>query len=472
MSANSASVSPSSRCFAEVVSGVLKESQIRASGGPARCTADFSDPLRARLWAPWRVVFAVMGRPSPNRLPRALGRRAPLLSAALLAAAVTAGAGVAGAGVLTPEAPKAELATTGDNGELLQGVPISKTPGSRERVVYSLGPDQLEDLTVGERLQVSGEVQISTTCLAEGPKCFGRRYDFNPTISTRIVLADGPTESAASFALSGTTKKLCKQQRPNRNHHCTLVVPNVETTISDLAALPCVPSACYVNLILGASSKKAKRGNKVVVGADQPDGSVKQDKGRLNVVQSAQGVAGPAQSFSNELVNTSAPASANDKEKKRVVYSVPIFAPRKGEILAFDASFVTSISALHFNTFVAARVIVADTPASAETEKNGIARKAALGKGAASESNGFNCTLGSSGYANPCTVVKAGATRIIRDAVDPAGQPATLYLNVVVSGKPLNTEDSGTAPEIALAQGTGLTVQRFTPPLGSVKPGN
>ena len=245
----------------------------------------------------------------------------------------------------------------------------------------SLGPDQLEDLAVGERLLASGEVQISTTCLAEGPKCFGRRYDFNPTISTRIVLADGPTESAASFALSGTTKKLCKQQRPNRNHHCTLVVPNVETTISDLAALPCAPSACYVNLILGASSKKAKPGNRVVLGADQPDGSVKQDKGRLNVVQSAQGVAAPVPSFSNQLVNTSMPASADDKEKKRVVYSVPIFAPRKGEVLSFDADFVASISALRFNTFVAARVIVADAPDAAETEKNGIARKAALVQG-------------------------------------------------------------------------------------------
>ena len=407
--------------------------------------ARFSPVAGPRLCASRRVVFAVMRPPRPNRLLRAPESRAPFVFALLLAASIAAGASAASAGVLVPEAPKAELATSGDNCELLQGVPISKTPGSRERVVYSLGPEQLEDLTVGERLLVSGEVQISTTCLAEGPKCFGRRYDFNPTISTRIVLADGPTESAASFALSGTTKKLCKQQRPNRNHHCTLVVPNVETTISDLAALPCAPSACYVNLILGASSKKAKRGNKVVVGADQPDGSVKQDKGRVNVVQSAQGVAAPVQSFSNELVNTSMPASADDKEKKRVVYSVPIFAPRKGEVLAFDANFVTSISALHFNTFVAARVIVADAPDSAETEKNGIARRAALGKGAATESNGFNCTLGSSGFANPCTVVKAGATRIIRDAVDPAGQPATLYLNVVASGKPLNTENSGTA---------------------------
>ena len=45
--------------------------------------------------------------------------------------------------------------------------------------------------------------------------------------------------------------------------------------------------------VLGASNKKAKPANRVVLGADNPDGSVKKDKGRLNVVQSRATVPAP-----------------------------------------------------------------------------------------------------------------------------------------------------------------------------------
>ena len=39
--------------------------------------------------------------------------------------------------------------------------------------------------------------------------------------------------------------------------------------------------------------------------------------------------------------------------------TVPITAPQEGEVLAFDAKFVSAISALPFNTFISARVIIA-----------------------------------------------------------------------------------------------------------------
>ena len=155
---------------------------------------------------------------------------------------------------------------------------------------------------------------------------------------------------------------LCKQRRPNRNHHCTIAIPNTETTITDLAALPCPPDACYVNLIVGASSKKSKKGDVVVLGADRPDRTVQKDKGRLNVVQSRAKVPAPAVTSSEALVNTQLPLTEGKKEKRRVVYSVPIPAPLKGEVLAFDASFGSNISGLRFNTFVGSRVLMATDP--------------------------------------------------------------------------------------------------------------
>jgi hypothetical protein len=360
------------------------------------------------------------------------------------------------------EPPKAELATTGNDSERIKAVPIATTPQSQERVAMSLGPDQLKRIEVGDRWRVSAEVQVSTTCHDKEERCIGRRYNFNPTITARIVLASAADATAASIPLSETKQVLCKQRRPNRNHHCTLALPNTEHTL-DAASLPCPDNACYLNLLVGASNKRAERGNRVVLGADLPDANVKQDKGRLNVVQLRAAVPQPAFSSSSDLVNATLPLTEGPKEKRRVIHSVPIVAPRKGEVLAFDSSYVADIEALRYNTFIATRVIVAETPTS--TESSGLARSSAPLRGAATESNGFNCTQGRSGFANPCTTVKAGATRIIRDAIDSSGLPATLYLNVVASAKPLLVERAVRgAPQISLAPATGLNVARWPPP--------
>jgi hypothetical protein len=379
---------------------------------------------------------------------------------ALAAIAIPAGAGAA-QGPLSP--PPAELATTGNSSELVESVPIAKRPDAQPRVVMSLNPEKFEPIEAGDRLLASAEVQVSTTCVERGPRCVGRPYQINPTITARIVLAGSRDPAAPSMALSQTTTKRCKQTRPNRNHHCTLTIPNLETTITDLSALPCPPDACTVNLIVTAQSKKAKRGNVVVVGADEPDGSVKQDKGRLNVVQAHADVPAPTRTSSADVFTPDLPVTLPDKERKRVVYSVPIQAPQKGEVLAFDASFQISINALRYNSFIASRVMLGDSPTA--TKSTGIAKPTIPFRGQATESNGFNCTLGRSGYANPCTVVKAGATRVTRDALDPeTGLPATLYLNVLASAKPLLAERPDPTRQARItALGQGLVVDRYGP---------
>ncbi|HEX2128658.1 MAG TPA: hypothetical protein VHF58_05525 [Solirubrobacterales bacterium] len=365
--------------------------------------------------------------------------------------------GSAAAGVLPePTVPAAEVTTTGNNSELLNAIPISKKPGTRERVAMSIGPQRLDPIDVGDRLRVSAEVQFSTTCVSPGTRCVGSRYDFNPRLSARIVLAAGPDVGDPSFALSTTVKRMCKQTRPNRNHHCTLVVPNTDVPITPQTQLPCPAEGCYVNLVVGATHKKAKPSNRVVLGADRPDGTVAQDKGRLNVVQAGPDVPPPLGGSSADLVNSSVPLM--ESNKRRVVYSVPIPAAKKGEVLAFDATYVADLTGLRFNTFIGTRVIVAETPTS--TKPSGLARES-LNRGNATEANGFNCTLGRSGYKNPCTVAKAGATRITADAVDPAGAPATLYLNVVVSAKPLLDERVKGSPMLTLRPAEGLRVLRY-----------
>jgi hypothetical protein len=398
-----------------------------------------------------------MGRPSASRRRRGRGAASLVALAAIAIPAAATGA----KGPAAP--PPAELATTGNGSELIETVPIAKRAGEQPRVVMSLKPEKFEPIEAGDRLLASGEVQVSTTCVGRGPRCVGRPYQVNPTITARIVLSASPDPAAQSMALTETQTKRCKQTRPNRNHHCTLTIPNLETTINDTAALPCPPDACYVNLIVTAQSKKAKRGNVVVVGADEPDGSVKQDKGRLNLVQARADVPPPTRLSSANVLTPDLPVTLPDKERKRVVYSVPIEAPQKGEVLAFDAGFGISINALRYNSFIASRVMLGDSPTA--TKSTGIARTTSPFRGQAAESNGFNCTLGSSGYANPCTVIKAGATRITQDAIDPqTGLPATLYLNVLASAKPLLAERPDPTRQARItALGQGLVVDRYAP---------
>ena len=393
-----------------------------------------------------------MGGPTLKRLI------APSL--ALLAIAVPAGAA---GGVLNPKPPQPVVSTSGDNGELIKRIPIARKPGARDRVAFRLDPSTFEPIAAGDRLRVSGEVQVSTTCVSQGPRCVGRSYQINPTVTARLVLSPSPKADSGFLPLTPSRTVLCKQQRPNRNHHCTIAIPNAETTVTDLSALPCPPDACYVNLIVGASNKKAKGGDVVVLGADRPDASVAQDKGRVNLVQAHGNVPAPSSTSTEDLVSTELPLTIDDSEKRRSVYSIPIPSPQKGEVLAFDSSFTTDINALRFNTFISSRVIVGTDPTA--TKSTGIAKNAIPLKGQATESNGFNCTLGRSGYANPCATVKAGAVRFQRDVVDQAtGAPATVYLNVLAGAKPLLAEKVGNADKVALGSlPGGLTVLRYSP---------
>jgi hypothetical protein len=219
-----------------------------------------------------------------------------------------------------------------------------------------------------------------------------------------------------------------------------------------------------VNLIVGAYNRKAKAGNRVVLGGDQPDGSVEQDKGRLNIVQAHAAVPLPQTSQTTTVVEPSLPLTIGDSEKRRVVYSLPITAPQQGDVIAFDSSFTTDITALRFNTFISSRVILAETPTSAKS--TGLAKRATAYKGQGTESNGFNCTLGSSGYPNPCTTTKAGALQITRKFKTDYGQePTTLYLNTLAGAKPLLPGKKVTDDEVVSvgATGEGLIAARYGP---------
>jgi hypothetical protein len=387
----------------------------------------------------------------------AIGGIAPALLAAL---AVAASSGASEGS----KHPPPHVATTGNKSELIERVPIRRGHGDGERVAMRLRPSALEPIEAGDRLRAGAEVQVSTTCIVPGPRCVGRSYTLSPTVTAQIVLSRGHKARSPSIALSERLTVLCKQHRPNRNHHCTLTIPNTVTRVPNPAALPCPPDRCFVNLLLSAHNHKARRGEYVVLGGDRPDGSLEQDKGRLTVIQAHDSVRAPAVFTNAALLHHRLPLTVADSDKRRIVYAMPIVAPLRGEVLAFDVKFVSAISALPFNTFVTSRVILASGPFKTKPTKK--AKTSIRFQGQATEANGFDCTLGPSGYANPCITHKTGAIRFRRDVVhEKAGTPATLWLNVIAGAKPLLAERVKSVNKVSLAaQPNGLTVWRYGGP--------
>jgi hypothetical protein len=202
----------------------------------------------------------------------------------------------------------------------------------------------------------------------------------------------------------------------------------------------------------------------VVLGADRPDATVKGDKGRLNMTVSRAETPAPAEGSSSTLISPFLPLNEGKLVKRRVIHSVEIPAPRKGEVLAADGSYVATIDTLPFNTFVSSRIVLGETPTS--VDPSGVAQRAGQLRGDVTESNGFNCTQGASGFPTPCTAVKSGALRITRDAVDANGQPVPLYVNLVASAKPLlyPLQRLKRFHKVAVTPAFGLRVLRFTPP--------
>jgi hypothetical protein len=339
------------------------------------------------------------------------------------------------------------MATSGNKSELIDRVQIRRRHNRGERVAMRISPSALDPLEAGDRLRASAEVQVSTTCIVQERRCIGRSYRLSPIVRAQLVLSRSHRASSPHVALSRPVSVLCKQHRPNRNHHCTLTIPNATKVISNPHALPCPPDRCFIQLLLSAHNRKARADNYIVLGGDKPDGTLEQDKGRLTVIQT-HGVPRTTAPFVNEgLFHNRLPLTISNADKRKVIYSVPIYAPQRGEVVAFNATFVSAISALPFNKHPKQK-----------------AKTAVRYRGQATESNGFDCTLGPSGYANPCITKKAGAIRFRRDLISrKTGQPVTLYLNVLAAAKPLLATKVRATHKVSLAaQPGGLTVWRYT----------
>lgn len=349
------------------------------------------------------------------------------------------------------ERDRVRVSTTGDNSELIDRIPITKRAGTKPRVVMSLGPDRLPTLQSGDRLRVSSEVQLTVNCDVKSPRCVGPLYHYNPeaNVSLRVT---GSRGSTGGVLLAPSKRTVCRQRLPQREHHCVIVFSKAELNVGAVGSLPCPPDACFVNLVIDAYDKRAGKGDVLLVGGNRPDGSIPQDRGRVNAIVFSPGDGDYPQPLRSDVrVRGALPLDL----KSRVVYSQRLTNVREGDQLEVDAAVFTDISHLRYNAVTTTRIVLAERRRA--THSGAFARRLG-GDGEITESNGYNCTLNKP----TCISRKAGVLRVTRDSVLD-GKLRPVYVNVVLTVGPKRKEAKPDDRQYVLRRG-GLEVTRYRQP--------
>jgi hypothetical protein len=377
-------------------------------------------------------------------------RARTLIIAAVVGAAFAMPARAAAQGV--------EAASTNDGSELIQTIPITTGAGADRRVAYSISPKRMPALAPGDTLHTSSELQVSTTCVTTSARCIGHRYSYSPIFSAQIVLATTRKGVAGTGVLPLTPRVEmgCGQKRPNRNHHCVLTLPSYVLPITSQDQLPCAPGACYLNLVVDAYSPEAQTGDVLVIGNDQPDGTVHGGRGRLNAIVTAPGEEELAQSLSSTTrISNTIPLGGENSGFQTVAYSVRVDGLMPGDVVAATAHQVTGIASLTLPAFVGDQVILAASPTAVSPK-----RSYSTAKGQLTPANGFNCTKGLSPYQTPCNSYKAGQVTITKQPLNNQGLPKPLYVNLLTRSF-LKTAQAKRTQQPRIRNGGYLSVVRY-----------
>ena len=192
-----------------------------------------------------------------------------------------------------------------------------------------------------------------------------------------------------------------------------------------------------------------------MVGGQRPDGSIPQDRGRINVVR----LRGPT-AADTRIVSTSDPRKRKLRPdlERRVVYSQRLDRLLDGEQLAVDVTLRTGIAHLRYAVRTSTRVVLADSPRAVRQGR--FVKGRTRYRGEISENNGSNCTQDE----GTCVYRKVGVEEMRHDAVDDRGRPVPLYVNVVVVVGPKVREAQG-GDRVAIRRRGGIVVTRYAPEL-------
>lgn len=350
-----------------------------------------------------------------------------------------------------PVSSKVRVSTTGNASELLKTIPITRAGGDEKRVVMSMTPDVLPSLKPGDLLKATAEVMVTLNCRDPQPRCVGPVYHYNPIVRARLLLAKrkSTTGGRGGVPIAKPEREACRQKLPDREHHCVLVFTNARQRI-DPEPLPCPLSSCHLNLVLDAHHPEAGRGDLLMVGGNRPDGTIPQDKGRINAIRIR-----PAKKPDARVRRADRPVRrriAPDLDR-RVVYSQRLGGLNENEQLAVRAAFETEIAHLDYNTRVTSQLILSDR--RRRTTPGRFVRRVASLRGEIGEANGSNCTQ----REGSCVYRKVGVVRMKEDAIR-RGERVPLFVNLITLTGPKHMP-AERGDRIRVGDKGGLRVVRY-----------
>lgn len=319
-------------------------------------------------------------------------------------------------------------ASSGQNSERVETIPVTENPGAGKRVVASLSAKKIGPLRRGDRLRFSSEIQITTDCAFQSPRCAGDPYDdYDPVLRTRLVLArESFSRGGKGIKPLGPWKSTtCVQRKPHRTHHCVIVNGWDGVRAGRAKSLPCPRRRCHINLLISAHHPSAGPNDRVVAGGNRPDGTIEQDRARVQAYRIRGNGRPSIRSGKRETLRR----DVHELDARlRTAISLPI-DPVPGALIKARARLRTQITGLPYRVRVGGQLIVARSPK--ETKPMGYALRGVTLRGEVDERNGFNCTHD----VEPCRFDKVGLIRI-RDNYRKVGRRRPLYLNFIVQANP------------------------------------
>ena len=351
--------------------------------------------------------------------------------------------------------PKVRVGSTGNRPELRETIPITRQAGRQKRVVMSFGPQTqtdspLPDIEPGDRLLVLAELEVTTDAEdANHPGRIGNPYSYAPRVEASLLLAadDGQTEEKPRRALA--LSRPWRETLSHARHHGVVVFPKGELKVPR-RGLPW-GGASHVNLVLGASHRRAAGGDLLLVGQNEKTPVVVQDMAGIRVVRLRPGNQ-PERAATRDA--NCRVAGIPVAKRQTLVFSHRLDDLRRGEQLVVRARLTTDASPLGYAARISSRLFLADSESQLEPG-GGTAASVASWKGHLSKQTGFNC-LPEDGAR---TTLKFGVLRVLDDP----GRP--LFLNLVaVSADPFGGAGANDALPVVAAD-SFLDVTRYPPEL-------
>jgi hypothetical protein len=323
------------------------------------------------------------------------------------------------------------VASTGnDQAERCDRIAIHPAVSAARTVVMSLGAGadadtSLPDLQPGDRLLTFVELEVTTNYTQSewsqnhGQGAVGPAYDYAPHLQATVLLGADDKATVAAPGKSWQASEV-RLDITHAQHHAVAVVNGAGLT---------VPAGWHgagaLNVVASATNVKAKPGDCLIIGQNQPDGPPAGDMGMISVVR----LRGRpfTKPMTSKTLRLRTVAVHSSKAKPQVVCSLPLSGLKKNQQFSVAAQLSASADRLGMAGRLSTRLFLADRPDQADPDA-GFAADHSANKGHITKLNGFNHLPG-----KPSANQKVGVLRITKDIPD----DKIVYLNLsAVGGNP------------------------------------